>query len=270
MQSTRLRFDDYLAHLERESGRVADALAVADPSAPVPTCPEWTVGDLADHLTEVQSFWATVVRGGLRTDAEVEAIRQPAPPAQLIDKLGQLRAATFRLREALEQTPPSRPAWTWSSEQTAGFIYRRQALEAAVHRVDAEIAVAERTAVAADLATDGVDEGLRVMLGGCPEWGTQTPDDTRRLRIEATDTGATWVVSAARFTGTAPDGTVYDEPDLVVAERDSGQRCQALVRGRAEDLLCWVWSRPTSGELERSGDPQVLADLGGLIDRPIT
>ncbi|MFI9597024.1 maleylpyruvate isomerase N-terminal domain-containing protein [Nonomuraea sp. NPDC052265] len=36
---------------------------------------------------------------------------------------------------------PDDPAWTWSREQTVGFWRRMQAIEAAVHRWDAENAI---------------------------------------------------------------------------------------------------------------------------------
>jgi hypothetical protein len=53
---------DLLAAVRSESDRFAGALAAADPTAPVPCCPDWTAADLTWHLTEVQLLWATVVR----------------------------------------------------------------------------------------------------------------------------------------------------------------------------------------------------------------
>ncbi len=265
---TRLPYDSYLRHLRRESTRFADVLELADPGGPVPTCPEWRVGDLVHHLVCVQSFWAAVVRGAVVEDADAERIREPERASDLASQLGQLRAASLRLEKALEQTPPTAAAWTWSSDRTVGFIYRRQALEALVHRLDAEIAVGARTPCDAALAADGVDEGLRIMIGGCPPWGTITADPTRGVLVETTDTAQRWLVRPARFTGTDPDGQLHDEADIAID--DSGQaEPDARIAGTAEDLLCWIWGRPTTGEIARSGDEAALEAVTTLVGRPI-
>ena len=52
---------DYLAHLRADSARFAAVLAGTDPAASVPSCPDWSAADLVAHLTEVQTFWGTVV-----------------------------------------------------------------------------------------------------------------------------------------------------------------------------------------------------------------
>ena len=45
----------------------------------------------------------------------------------------------------LEAADPAEEAWNWSDDHTVGFILRRQAHEALVHRVDAELAAGDRT-----------------------------------------------------------------------------------------------------------------------------
>ena len=92
------------------------------------------------------------------------------------------------------------------------------------------------------------------MYGGCPPWGTITPYPGRTLRLRSTDTGDSWLVTLARFTGTDPEGTSHDEPDISIAATDPGGDALATVSGTAEDLDCWLWRRPTSGDLDRAGD----------------
>lgn len=48
---------DHTAVIAAETDRFAAAIRSADQQAPVPTCPDWTVADLAWHLTEVHAFW---------------------------------------------------------------------------------------------------------------------------------------------------------------------------------------------------------------------
>src|SRR5205823_7007051 len=73
--------------------------------------------------------------------------------------------ASRELADVLAATPPDTRAWTWSEDQTVGFIRRRQAHEALIHRVDAELTAGRRTPMDPGLSADGVDEALRVMYG---------------------------------------------------------------------------------------------------------
>lgn len=108
------------------------------------------------------------------------------------------------------------------------------------------------------------------MYAGLPPWGQFTPDPTQTVRVEATDTHRSWLVTLGRFTGTDPDGVAHDEQDLAIAPSDdeasdTGEPPAATGRGAAADLDCWLWHRPPSGEVERGGDPLVLLRLDQTI-----
>jgi uncharacterized protein (TIGR03083 family) len=248
---------DYVAHLTRESARFAEALREAAPDARVSTCPDWNADDLLWHLAEVQWFWGTIVRENV-TGARAEELKPSRPP----DRAGLqefYRSASRDLSQILAATPPEAAAWTWSDDHTVGFIRRRQAHEALIHRIDAELTAGLRTPLDPSLSADGVDETLRVMYHGVPGWGTVTPEAGQTLRLRATDTGDSWFLRLGRFTGTDPDdGTVCDEPDADVAANDPGTDAAAEVAGAAADLECWLWHRPPAGAVERSGDRRVL------------
>jgi uncharacterized protein (TIGR03083 family) len=258
---------DYNEHLARESARFADAIKEAAPEAAVPSCPEWNADDLLWHLGQVQYFWGTVVLDGL--DGEEAEHRTPDRPAGRAALLDFYQQASGRLAGSLAGADPAAHAWTWAPDQTVGFIQRRQAHEALIHRVDAELTAGQRTPLDPQLAADGVDEGLRVMYGGCPPWGTITPEPGRTVRIRATDTGDTWLVTLARFTGTDPDGKSYDEPDIHVTASDTGADAGAEITGSAGDLDCWLWNRGPLGQVTQSGDQQVLDGFGAIITSPI-
>ena len=179
---------DYLAHLRSESARFADVLADVDPATAVPTCPDWTVADLLHHLAEVQSFWAGILR-----DRPADEPDNPGPERP--DDIGELRQlqrdATDALVAALDGADDTDPVWTWyDQDRSVGFIRRRQAHEALVHRWDAEIAAGvDQRPVEPELAADGVSEALGVMFGGCPEWAT--PPSTARSAYCAVRTPVT-------------------------------------------------------------------------------
>ncbi|HEY5987904.1 MAG TPA: maleylpyruvate isomerase family mycothiol-dependent enzyme [Streptosporangiaceae bacterium] len=254
---------DYLAYLARESARFGEVLRGLPADAPVPACPDWNADDLLWHLGEVQWFWGTVVREGLPGAAVGE--RAPERPPDRAGLAAFYERVSRDLGTALAEAAPETPAWTWSTDHTVGFIRRRQAHEALIHRVDAEEAAGDRTPMDAALASDGVDEVLRVMYGGLPAWATFTPQESAAVRLEAADTGDAWTIVLGRFTGTDPeDGTAHDEPGLGVVS-DAGTDAAAVVQGTAADLDCWLWHRSTMGNVERSGDPAVLSRFESAI-----
>jgi uncharacterized protein (TIGR03083 family) len=255
---------DYLRHIDRESARFAAALREAPPDARVETCPDWNADDLLWHLSEVQWFWGKVVREKL-TGAQAEELK-PVRPADRPGLLAFYQRASSDLGEILAAESPDTPAWTWSQDQTVGFIRRRQAHEALIHRIDAELAAGARTPMDPQLSADGVDEALRIMYGGLPEWGTFTPDTKNAVRLRCTDADRSWLVTLGRFTGTDPgSGTLYDEPDIHVADADTGEQAAAEISGTAADLDCWLWHRPPAGPVGRSGDQEMIRAFEAAI-----
>ena len=258
---------DHLAQLRVESARFLDVMRDAPAGVGVPTCPDWSSDDLLWHLGEVQWFWGTIVRDEV---TDPESLAHPERPGDRAGLVAFFEKASHTLQQALAHTPPQEARWTWSSEQTAGFIRRRQAHEALIHRVDAELtADAERADMDPALCSDGVDEALRVMFAGVPDWGRFEPEGSARVRVTATDTGHSWLVTLGRFSGTDPEGTAHDEPDIAVADSDSGEDVAAGVGGTAADLDCWLWGRPTTGPLERSGDEDILSRLQEYVGQGI-
>jgi uncharacterized protein (TIGR03083 family) len=254
---------DYVAHLAADSARFATVIDGLPPEAPVPACPEWNADDLLWHLGEVQWFWGTVVREQL-SGPQAERLK-PARPDDRAGLTDFYDHAHHDLRDVLAATAPSTPAWTWSEDHTVGFIRRRQAHEALIHRVDAEQVAGDRTGMDPQLSADGVDEVLRVMYGYVPAWGIFTPGDAP-LRLRATDTADSWLITLGRFTGTDPgDQKAYDEPAMLTASRDQGLPAAATVSGCAADLDCWLWRRSSGAQLERSGDQEVLDHFEAAI-----
>jgi Mycothiol maleylpyruvate isomerase N-terminal domain len=147
------------------------------------------------------------------------------------------RTASTDLGKALASASPVNPAWTWSDDKTVGFIIRRQAHEALIHRIDAELTVGQRRSVMdRQLSADGVDEALRVMYGGgLPVWGTFAPDARHTVRVRASDTSDSWFVTLGRFSGADPDDSKsYDQEGIQVARVDPGGPSAASCLRRAD------------------------------------
>ena len=238
-----LPFPAYLDHIRAESARFREVLADCDPAARVPACPDWDAADLLWHLTTVQAFWAKVV--GTR----------PGPPDEADEGRRTGRSRTTRCWRPSTSTPPpwstrsraadpAEEAWHWSADHTVGASYRRQAHEALIHRLDAEEAAGQVTALDPALAADGVLEALTVMYGGCPPWGTITPVRPRRRRPDHRHRRRP--ARGARRGSPAPTPTTArptTSPTSRVVERRRRARRWRRSRGTAADLDAWLWHR---------------------------
>ena len=234
MAGNRLSPEAYVRQLRADGERFAVAVGSAL-EAPVAACPGWTAAELGYHLGEVQYFWGEVVRRGCLTDDDAKAIE---PPARVPDDriVAWFREQFDSLCATLDGADPDVTCWSWSPEHRVGFVQRRMAQEAAVHRWDAEEAAGNPSPINAALAIDGIDEFVEYMGGFDPALGGG--DET--VSLVATD-GPTWVLRAT-------------EGNLVL---DGGEPA-AIATGTASDLLLALWRRPVLERISITGDREAL------------
>lgn len=262
-------FAYFLEHLASESARFREVLADARAGVRVPTCPDWDVDDLLWHLGEVQWFWGGIAERGLTTGEQVEAMNADRDPRP--DDRGGLLAfydrSSERLHRVLSSLVPETELWMWADDHTAGYIARRQAHEALIHRLDAELtAGVERTPFDPALAADGVDEALTVMRGhedDPDEPGIRSNALSGPVVITSLDTRSSWTVTPLRVFGTDHDGDDLDSLALGV-EAGAGDG-HASILATAADLDCWLWNRPLVDGLRRQGDEAALAAVDEVV-----
>lgn len=263
---TSLPTSDYLEHLRSESRRFRDVLADCDPAARVPSCPDWDAADLLWHLAGVHWFWATTIRN--RPAAPLDEDGTPPRPETYDAMLAAYDDYSAALVTELEGADPAEPAWSWSDEQTVGFTFRRQAHEALIHRLDAELTAGATTPLDPRLAADGVLEVLDVMYGGTPPWG-EFHALPHYVRVDCTDTGDSTWVQIGRFVGTNPaDGTHYDDNDIGVVT-DPGVEPDAVIEGPAGHLDAWLWRRGDGSEVKVHGDRLIYDHFREAVHHPI-
>jgi uncharacterized protein (TIGR03083 family) len=205
--------------------------ASAGLNAAVPTCPGWSVADLVAHTGQVHRWAADrLEHRPERPEAEVLAEAALVP-----DLLGWLDDGLVDLLNVLATTPadaegefflPGAPAM-----RDAGL--RRMVHETSVHALDAMAARLGREVAASEvwlapgLAADGVDEFLTGF------WVRDAPlraTPARRVRMDATDAGRSWLLSIAGDRA-AVTRVGADEP------------ADATVSGTARELYLGVWNR---------------------------
>jgi uncharacterized protein (TIGR03083 family) len=257
----RLPGQAYLQAIDDESRRFVKALAEADPDGVVPSCPGWSAADLLFHLAEVQWFWGQLVRRRAPDPSVVTELDFPRP-GSYADLLDLARRCSAELVSALAAADESEPTWTWlDSDRTTGFIRRRQAHEALIHRVDAELAAGLSAApLDSALATDGVDEALQIMFGGIPEWASYTRTHGPVL-VRTTDTDARWLTDVGTQSGVEPESGKQQVDMPTLAIRDDDASPVAHVSADAATLDRWLWGRAPISAVQTSGDQQALSAM---------
>ena len=230
----------YLSALAADSEAFADL--ATDLDAPVPSCPDWKVADLVEHLGGVYSWVQLSVRGGGERPT-TNRDQAPGSRAELVPWFLGQRAGVL---DALTAHEPDAPAWNFTGRTETfhvGWWRRRQAMETAIHLFDMEAALGEPKQIAPELASDGVDELVGSFLPGSlsrkPVAGLEGT-----LHLHCTDVDGEWVLDFR-------EGTV----DV----RREHAKADAALRGPASDLFLWVWNRVPldSGSFEVFGRREI-------------
>lgn len=242
---------DYIEAIRRESAQLLQLVTATPWDTHVPSCPGWSVADLTWHIAEVQHSWASVVADLLMDHDDIPELERPDDNA-LADLLRHQSAA---LVGAVETRHAGDACWSWHPDgRHVGWVRRRQAHEALIHRIDAELA-AGTTHIDVDesLAADGVDEIVTLFLDASdiPDWSSFAEhSQVVELRLPAHH--LSWLVQLGRFQGTSPrSGTTYDEEAIRVVSTGSAT---TVVSGAAADLDRWLWGRGSIEQLQIEGD----------------
>ncbi len=113
------------------------------------------------------------------------------------------------------------------------------------------------------LAEDGVDELLEQFGAEPPSWGGFDPSG-QLVEVRSLPSGRAWWVRLGRFRGVDPSGTGHDEPDFQPVPPHGGP-ADAVLEGRAADLLLWLWGRGDGMEVRATGDPGARAALRAAV-----
>jgi uncharacterized protein (TIGR03083 family) len=216
--------DELIGHTWEHGLGLADAAARVGLDGRVPSCPDWSVADLVWHITEVQDFWRWIV------DARVVDPSDYPEPERVpdADLLAECRRGVDAIVASLRNADPGDTVWSWAPRgRSVGWVIRRQAHEAAMHRWDAEAAAGTAWPVPTDLAVDGVDEFFDHFVDA-PATGAAEVGGT--VHLHCTDATGEWVVAEPDPAG----------PLQVRREHAKGD---AAVRATASDLLLLLWRR---------------------------
>ena len=243
MHSQGMDFAGHRSAVGRESDAIVAGLRAGPLDVRVPTCPDWTLVELASHLGWFCGLWAHVL---------CEAADRPKTPFE-DPPAGGAGAEWFAswvgeqsgyLVEMLGSLTADAPAWTWDpNNNTAGFIARRAAHELAVHRFDVESARGAPTPIDGALAVDGIEEILAMIAARRAQGEEAGVGANETLHLHASDPDAEWTLTLT------PDGPRVERAHA---------KADLALRGAASDLELVLYDRPPLGPVEHFGEDAVL------------
>jgi uncharacterized protein (TIGR03083 family) len=236
--TTALTPERYLELVDRDTDRLI-AMGERGLKAEVPSCPGWDVAEVVWHV-------ATVYEHKVRVMAD-NAWPDPWPPKWEFaddEEIAFLRSARSRLFEEFARHDIDEQTTTFGEDSTIGFWVRRMACEIAIHRYDGELAHDDTTPIDADIALDGIDEFLRVMLSRDWRGKTEHPVDAD-VAVES---------GGIRWRGRITSGEVAFAPG-------SREPAAFTISGEPEAVFLWLWGRVGDDRVRLDGDGALVSEL---------
>jgi uncharacterized protein (TIGR03083 family) len=210
----------------------------------VPHCPEWDVAELVRHMGNILMWMAAVVTSRERVSRRT---LEPGPedPAELPRWY---LAILDRTLDVLGSADPDSETWTFSStgDRRVAWWNRRLAVEVAIHRWDAQHAVAADggpppNPLGGEVAAAGIKEFVIEFLPGLLAQEA-TGELSGTLHLHATDGPAEWWIDLDAAGKAVPGHGKAD----------------TAIRGTRSDLLLWLTNRSSLGSLEVFGRQELL------------
>ena len=159
----------------------------ASPDAAVAHCPGWTVADLVSHHGGVLRWAEAIVRTG------EPVVEQSSAPARHDERHTWYLDAANEFVATVSGSDRDRACWTFGRPpERVWFWVRRQALEAAVHRWDAELAAGSASKIHSDLSILGVTEVVEDLFPRQVALA-RTPALSCGVELRADDVDQRWV-----------------------------------------------------------------------------
>ncbi|MDQ2636885.1 MAG: maleylpyruvate isomerase family mycothiol-dependent enzyme [Actinomycetota bacterium] len=237
---------DFRAALLEQTRAFGELIRSADPSTPVPTCPDWTLKQLFRHVGRGNRWAAQIIAERRTTPLDPREVRDGKPPDDPDAAIDWLNAGARAVVSAVDRVGSER-VWTFLGMRPAGWWIRRRLHEVAVHRADAALALGAGYDPPPELAADCISEWIELMTVNATQHSAPV-ERGRTMHLHATDDGL----------GPAGEWTIVNAEHGVTWTHDHGKGDVAL-RGPAKDLLLAIVRRRSAadGGVEIFGDIKV-------------
>jgi uncharacterized protein (TIGR03083 family) len=217
----------YVSAAVGQTSTFADWVHGRDAGTPVPTCPNWTLADLVDHVGATQRMVAMLVGERMTEPSKAFAGYAPAP-TDSTQWRAWLTDGAAEAKQAFASVADDTPVWDPSGGAAGVRFWSRRLLgEVCVHRADAAAALGMRYELAPEHAAAAVEDWLDTMTSrgyreNRPDFADAMRGTGQTLHFHATDARGEWLARR--------------EPDMVVLEH-THTRADVAVRGPATELL---------------------------------
>ncbi|MFD7581077.1 maleylpyruvate isomerase family mycothiol-dependent enzyme [Kitasatospora sp. NPDC059817] len=244
-------FPTLLQMIDERSAAFRAAVAAA-PSldADVPSCPGWTLYDLANHLSEGDRFWAYIVLNTAPGD-ERPSKDGLAAPREREALIAWLADSTEQLLAALREAGPDRACWAWweplASPHTGAAVARRRVHESLIHTYDAQLASGTPQELPTTEAVDAIEEFLATVCTVTVPW----PHEPATMDYHAAEAGSwrqTVDAAGSRFT-------------RLTAAEAAESKPTAAIYGTASEMALLMYMRIPNDSLRMEGDAALLQQL---------
>jgi uncharacterized protein (TIGR03083 family) len=237
----------------------AAAAREAGPDLVIPTCPEWTMSDLLDHVAYEYAGWYyyNLTHDPAGSDLVQAFAAAPPYPEVFDDQVDYLEHHAARFADRAAAVDLDADVWAFGSVEPARWWLRQAVMEVGMHTWDATAAVDHPSTLTPAVAVETVDQFVVGMTWEHRQWVSEAWPEfapgavelpTESFGLRTSDTGDSWLV--------------HGHDGRVVAEA-GGAEAGAAVRAPAEALARWVWGRPA--EVSLDGEPDLVAVWASVI-----
>ncbi len=236
--------DETLIDSVREQTRLFGSwVGDADPGLPVPSCPDWKLADLVEHVGATQQWVAALTEGKITDPQAAFALTWEKAPTQPTAWPEWLQGSAERAAAAFAGASSGADVFDPSGgNDGVTFWTRRLFGEMSVHRIDAALTLGRPYLLAAPLAGVAIDDWLDTTSSAA--WAANVPGFADAMRGDgqiiawvADDIDRAWVLRRG------------DEPlTLTWGDGSAGADADVRVQGPAVDLLQILSRRRPLGE----------------------
>lgn len=238
----------YHEHIRRGADELLSAIRTGPLDAEVSDCPGWTLRELVNHIGQVHQWARSVIETG-SPERNTTGMEPDEDPVRWYEK------QVDRLLSLLTSTDPKKPTWTLApGYRFVDFWSRRQAHEVAMHAVDAARAVGRTATYDPELAADGIEEVLGVMVPRMARRTKRLPELPGPLLLQCTDRPTRWLLQPSPPPANIEEWQLDWRP---VADDEPVPDSLTVRSGTAEALLLALWKRRADDGPSVDGDQAV-------------
>ncbi|WP_102141282.1 maleylpyruvate isomerase family mycothiol-dependent enzyme [Mycobacterium hubeiense] len=242
---------DFRAALLEQTRAFGELIRTADPTTPVPTCPDWTLKQLFRHVGRGNRWAAQIVAHRLSEAPDPREVPEGKPPDDPDAAIDWLNDGAELVIRAVDHVGSDARVWTFLGPRPAGWWIRRRVHEVVVHRADAALALGADYDLPSELAADAISEWIERVAIETKRRGQRPLELGKTLHLHATDDNlggiGEWQITS-------------DEEGLDWSHAHA--KGDVALRGPAKDLLLTITRRRSGAEagIEVFGDNAIWDD----------